>query len=70
MEDLFAFFDDHAVALEVALIEGHVDGGHLLVIDGHAALLDQPPGLAVGGAQAAGHQEIDGADLAVLELVS
>ena len=40
MEHLLALFDDHTVAGELGLVEGHIDGRYLLVIDGHAALLD------------------------------
>ena len=65
MEDLLALLDDHAVSGELRLIEGHIDGRHLLIIDSHAALLDQTAGLAVGGAQAAGHQQLDGTDLTI-----
>ena len=37
MEDLLALLDDHAVSGELGLVEGHIDGRHLLVVDGHAA---------------------------------
>ena len=65
MEDLLALLDDDAVSGELRLIEGHVNGRHLPVIHGHASLLDQPPGFAVGGTQAAGHQQFNGADFSV-----
>ena len=65
MEDLLALLDDHAVSGELRLIEGHINGRHLPIIDSHAALLDQAAGLAVGGAQAAGHQQLDGTDLTI-----
>ena len=45
-----------------------LDVGHLLAADGDAALLHQPPGLALGGAQAAGHQQASERRSAVLEL--
>ncbi len=58
MEDLLALFDDHAVAAaELHLNQVTSMDGHLLIVDSDAALLDQTPGLAVGGAQAAGHQQ-------------
>ena len=65
MEHFFTLLDDHTVTGELGLVKGHVNGRHLLVIDGHAALLDQTAGLAVGGAQAAGHQQLDGTDLTI-----
>ena len=41
MENFLALLDDHAVTGKLLAAEGGLDSGHLLVVDGHAALLHQ-----------------------------
>ena len=70
MEHLLALADDQTVAGELLAAEGRVDGIHLLVPHGDAALLHQPPGLALAGAQAAPDQQIQHVDLAAAQIVA
>ena len=70
VEHLFTLADDQAVAGELLATEGCVDGIHLLVPHGDAALLHQPPGLALAGAQAAPDQQVQHVDLAAAQVVA
>ena len=69
MEDLLAFLDDHTIACKLLAAEGGLDRGHLLVVDGHAALLYQTAGLALRGSQTALHQQAQHVDGAAAEVV-
>ena len=51
VEYLLAFLDDHAVAGELLTAEGGLDGIHFGIVDGDAALLHQPAGLALEAAR-------------------
>ena len=52
--------DHHALALEIGLVQGGGDVRDFVVVDGDAALLNLPPGVAGGGAQAAEHRRKSG----------
>ena len=47
----FCPFDDHAVAGELLAAEGRLNGRHLLIVDGDAALLHQPARLTLEAAR-------------------
>ena len=65
MIDLLALFDDRALAAAVLAAEPGLNIGHLLAADRDAALLHQPPGLALGGSQAALYQQGQNVDLSL-----
>ena len=68
VENLFPLLDHNALASKSILCKHCIGGGHFLVVDCDAALLNQTPSLAVGGAQAAGHQQRQNANFTVCEL--